>query len=617
MKFSAIPLACALLCGASVSAQTQLPTQVVTATRVLTPVTQVIADVSVIDRAALELAGQSSLRDVLATQPGVQLSSNGSYRSNTGVFLRGAASSQAIVMIDGVRVGSATSGMAALENIPLERIERIEILRGASSALYGADAVGGVIQIFTRLPERGTASEFRIGSGSDGQQQISASARGGSERFAYSLGVSREKATGISVLVPAAGNYNPDEDGFTATSMDARFTTVLNRQHALTLALLRSQTDYQFDGKPFPNPLALTALTTDAWTKTTLNHASLKWDAQWSERWKSTFTLGGSEDQSVQEYYRTSDNQLGGSSQFNTLRKQATWQNDVRFGKDVLTVLLENRNETIDSTTAYTVTSRDVRSAMASYAWNTEEWNALFIARKDENSQFGHFNNWSAAGGYRITPAFRFVGSIGTSFQAPTFNQLYYPGYGNTALQPQQNRATEWGFKYQEGLFSGSALVYRNDIQGFILPATNVQSSKALLQGVTLAGEWKSDDILYSLSYDYADPRSYSTSAAANDLRLVRIAQHTVNARTTQTVGNAQVFAELRYSGDREDNNLNFTGRDTLPSYTLLNLGVNWKMRKGFSILARVNNVTDASYQLANGYAMPGRNFLVSLNWTQ
>ena len=617
MKFSAIPLACALLCGASVSAQTQLPTQVVTATRVLTPVTQVIADVSVIDRAALELAGQSSLRDVLATQPGVQLSSNGSYRSNTGVFLRGAASSQAIVMIDGVRVGSATSGMAALENIPLERIERIEILRGASSALYGADAVGGVIQIFTRLPEKGSSSELRIGGGSDGQQQISASARGGSERFAYSLGVSREKATGISVLVPAAGNYNPDEDGFTATSMDARFTTVLNRQHALTLALLRSQTDYQFDGKPFPNPLALTALTTDAWTKTTLNHASLKWDAQWSERWKSTFTLGGSEDQSVQEYYRTSDNQLGGSSQFNTLRRQATWQNDVRFGKDVLTVLLENRNETIDSTTAYTVTSRDVRSAMASYAWNTEEWNALFIARKDENSQFGHFNNWSAAGGYRITPAFRFVGSIGTSFQAPTFNQLYYPGYGNTALQPQQNRATEWGFKYQEGLFSGSALVYRNDIQGFILPATNVQSSKALLQGVTLAGEWKSDDILYSLSYDYADPRSYSTSAAANDLRLVRIAQHTVNARTTQTVGNAQVFAELRYSSDREDNNLNFTGRDTLPSYTLLNLGVNWKMRKGFSILARVNNVTDASYQLANGYAMPGRNFLVSLNWTQ
>ena len=144
-----------------------------------------------------------------------------------------------------------------------------------------------------------------------------------------------------------------------------------------------------------------------------------------------------------------------------------------------------------------------------------------------------------------------------------------------------------------------------------------MQSSKALLQGVTLAGEWKSDDILYNLSYDYADPRSYSTSAAANDLRLVRIAQHTVNARTTQTVGNAQVFAELRYSSDREDNNLNFTGRDTLSSYTLLNLGVNWKMRKGFSILARMNNVTDASYQLANGYAMPGRNFLVSLNWTQ
>ena len=119
------------------------------------------------------------------------------------------------------------------------------------------------------------------------------------------------------------------------------------------------------------------------------------------------------------------------------------------------------------------------------------------------------------------------------------------------------------------------------------------------------------------MSYDYADPRSYSSNPASNDLRLIRVAQNVLNLRATESRGKADIFVELRVTTDREDNNLSFTGRDILPSYTLLNLGVNWKMQKNWSILARLNNITDAQYQLANGYAMPGRNVFVSLNWAQ
>ncbi|MBI2750314.1 MAG: TonB-dependent receptor [Burkholderiales bacterium] len=609
-------LTVALATAFSAHAQLQLKDQVVTASRVATPVTDVIADVSIIDRAQLELAGQSSLRDLLGQQAGVQFVSNGSYRSTTGMFLRGATTAQTLVLVDGVRVGSATSGGASFENLPLSRIERVEILRGAASALYGPDAVGGVIQIFTREPGEGLQMDANAGTGTDGQQQLGASVRGSSGALGYSLGVSREKANGISVVTnPAAGGYNPDADGFTATSADAKLSAKLSKEHTLTLSLLHSDTDLQFDGTPFPNPLGLTKLSSDPHSKLAIDNATLKWDAQWLAQWRSTLVVGTSDDKSVGDYFRISDGAYGGSTKFNTSRRQATWQNDISFDKDVLSLMLETRNETVDSSTAYTVSSRDVRSALVSYALNRPGWNALAVARNDDNSQFGNVSNWALSGGYRLTDALRAVGSVGTSFQAPTFNQLYFPGFGNTALTPQRNRATELGLKYQAGNLSLGAVAYNNDIQGFIIPQTNVQSSLAVLRGVTLTAAAQVGETSYTLSYDYADPRSYSTNPASNDLRLVRVAQNLFNARVNHRMGPISVFGELKLSGDREDSNLAFSGRDVLPGYTLLNVGATWQVQKNVSVLGRINNLTDAQYMLANTYSMPGRNLFVSVNW--
>ena len=609
-------LSLALAAAFPTHAQIQLPETVVTASRVATPIKDVLADVSVIDRTALDLAGQSSLRDVLSQLPGVQMSANGSYRSTTGIFLRGATSAQTLVLIDGVRVGSATSGLVSFENLPLSRIERIEVLRGAASALYGPDAVGGVIQIFTRDTGEGLQADANIGLGTDGQQQAGASVRGSSGIIGYSFGVSREKATGISVISnPASGNYNPDEDSFSASSVDAKLTAKLSKKHGLSLSLLRSDTDLQFDGTPFPNPLRLTKLTSDARSLIKLNNATLKWDAQWLAQWHSTLLLGTSDEQSLGDYFRMTDGAYGGSSKFNTNRRQVTWQNDISLDKDVLSLVVENRNESVDSSTAYTVTSRDVRSAMVSYAFNRPVWSALLVARNDDNSQFGSFNNWAVSGGYRVTDALRAVASVGTSFQAPSFNQLYFPNFGNTALQPQRNRATELGLKYNAGNVSMGAVVYNNDIQGYIVPSTNVQSSLAVLRGVTLSANVRSGDSTYSLSYDYADPRSYSTNPASNDLRLVRIARNVFNARVDHRFGDMGVFGEVKVASDREDNNLTFSGRDVLPGYTLLNVGANWKVQKNVSLLARVNNLTDEKYSLANAYSTPGRNVFVSVNW--
>ena len=617
---AALPLAIlATLAHNHAHAQTAtLPDTVVTATRVAQPVTDVIADVSIITREVLDQAGQTSLRDILAQQPGVQFTSNGSYRSNTGLFLRGASSSQTIVLIDGIRVGSATAGGASLENLPLARIERIEILRGAASALYGPDAVGGVIQIFTREPTAGTSIDLTAGLGSDGQAQAGVSLRGTTGAVGYSLGVSRERATGISVIDnPAANGFNPDKDGFTTTSVDARLVGQINREHQLTLSLLNSRSDYGFDGTPFPNPLGLTRLTSDARAQPELTQVSLKWDARWLPRWKSTVLVGTSQDDSITEFYRFGDGAFGGRSRFNTDRQQLSWQNDISFGTDLLTLLLETRSEKVDSSTVYTVNQRDINSVMAAYALNRPAWNALLVARRDNNSQFGGFNNWALSGGYRLSESLRAVGSLGTSFQAPTFNQLYFPGFGNAALQPQENRAAEVGLKYAVKGVALSAVLYRNNVQGFIAPATNLQSARAVLRGLTLSGDVTAGATQYALSYDFADPRSFTTSPATNNLRLVRVAKQVLNARVTQKLGAVSVFGELKLSSDREDSRVNFApGRDVLAGYGVLNLGANWLVRKDLTLQARVNNVTDKQYALANTFSMPGRNVFVSLAWS-
>ncbi|WP_394673265.1 TonB-dependent receptor [Limnobacter sp.] len=224
---------------------------VVTATRTEQPITEVLADVTVIDRETLDRAGQTSLREVLAQQPGVQMSANGSYRSNTNVFLRGASATQTILLVDGVRVGSATSGGFSLETIPLESIERIEILRGAASALYGPDAVGGVIQIITRqagTPRRSVS----VGVGTDGQRLGAAHFSGKTGMFGYSLGFSHERGTGIDAKTPAASGLNPDEDAFETSSLNFSLVADVHTNHQLKFQTLYSEASTVSTATRFP-----------------------------------------------------------------------------------------------------------------------------------------------------------------------------------------------------------------------------------------------------------------------------------------------------------------------------------------------------------------------------
>ncbi|MDP3424226.1 MAG: TonB-dependent receptor [Burkholderiaceae bacterium] len=608
-RLSSISLAALAALGATSGAWAQaapsLPNVVVTATRTAQPLTDVLADVSIIDREQLDKAGMHSLVDVLANLPGVQISNNGSYRSSTGVFLRGATSSQTILLVNGVRVGSATSGSYSLESLPLDRVERIEVLRGAAAALYGPDAVGGVIQVFTREPLEGLQRSAMVGVGSDGQRKLGASLQGQSGAWGYTLGASSETTKGLNVKLPGASDFNADTDGSDFVSFDAGLKLQINRQHAVLAQLLSSQGEYGFDGTPFPNPLNVPASSTRAVAHPKLEQQGLKWSAQWTADWLSIVSLSRSKDVSVNRYWRESDGVATGESRHNTTRDQISWQNDIRLGKDTLTLLADHRTDAVDSTTNYSVKERKLDGLMASYSLKRGTWDGLATLRHDRNSQFGSFNTWGLSGGYRLSEQFRLVGSAGTTFQAPSFNQLYWPGFGNPALKPQQGKAVEVGLRYQQGSTKASATVYRNEVEGFITPATNRQSALAVLSGATFTVDQSWGATALSASYDHADPRLKPTNA-----RVTRVARNVLRTQLSHRYGAWNSFAELRISSNRED-----TGRVTLPGFGLVNLGTSYELNKQWSVRARLNNLTDRRYSLADGFTTPGRNVFVSLHW--
>ena len=582
---------------------------VVTATRSQTPLTHVLADVSIIDRETLQESGLQSLAEVLATLPGVQFLSNGSYRSSSGIFLRGATTSQTILLIDGVRVGSATSGSFSLESLPLDRIERVEVLRGAAAALYGPDAVGGVIQVVTREPVDGVQKTAIAGLGSAGQRQLGASIQGREGDWGYRLGASHERADGISVKLPGASDFNPDKDSYDFSSFDAKLQFKVDEQQSFSLALLASDGEYGFDSKT----TGLTAANTLAISYPGVRQAALTWKSKLSTDWRTSLTLAGSQELSKSRYLRETDQLLISESRFNTTRNQVTWQNDIRLGKGNLTLLAEEMRDKVDSTTTYTVNQRSLQGFMASYSWRDEDWDALATVRSDRNSQFGNFNVWSLSGGYNFNQRWKFVANTGTTFQAPTFNQLYWPCgnpctpttyRGDPNLKPQEGQSEELGLSYKNGTTRASVVMYKNEINGFITPATNVQSNMAVLRGTTFSWEDSWGDTSLIASYDHGNHRI----KPSND-RIARVANEYMSLRINHRLGAWKPYAEFRLSGDRVD------GKVKLPGYGVANMGTSYQWDKNWKVLARINNVGDKSYSLANGYSMPGRNLFVSMQW--
>lgn len=580
-----------------------LPTVVVTATRLPQGVDDTVSDVRVIDAQALRDARGATLADVLRAWGGAETATTGGAGQPASVFLRGTNSSHALVLVDGVRVGSVTVGATALESLPLEQIERIEVLSGPASGLYGADALGGVIQIFTR---RGEGVHASAGVGRWDTRVLSAGVgrRAGDTRFGVH-GSWRDSA-GFSATRPGIGFlHNADDDGHHLASVNAHASHAWAVGHELGLRVLTTRTRAEFDAGAASNDV----------NRRRLGSTALESRDRLAPHWTSLLRLARG----------TDDTRIDGGfpSRFRTDQDQFTWQNDVDLPLGRVAAGAEARRERVASDTAYTRTRRTVRSAFAAWTGDVDAHTLEASLRVDHDSQFGTQPSARVGWGLALDAAWRVSAAAGTGFKAPTFADLYFPftdfggGFtyaGNPNLEPERSRSVEAGVRFAQGPWRAGATAFAQRIRDLI--ATNATGStveninRARIDGLTLDGGWRAGP--WQATARWTHQRAIDE---ATDAWLLRRARNHASASLAWTGGPWRAGAQWLATGPRDDTDFATFGRVRLGGWGLVNLHAGWQMTPEVSLAARLSNAGNKRYEQVRHYATEGRSLFVSLEY--
>ncbi|HEX7327469.1 MAG TPA: TonB-dependent receptor [Casimicrobiaceae bacterium] len=586
----------------------------VTAARSAESLDDLVADVTVIDRDAIAAAGVDSLTELLQGEPGVEVVQNGGPGAASGVFLRGANAAQTLILVDGMRLSSSSNGATALEAIPLDQIERIEILRGPASSLYGADAIGGVIQIFTRGGGAGRRAYASIGYGTYRTSAMSAGAAGGSAMLRGSLDVAQRHSDGFNAIAnPADPLYDPDRDGYRNGSVNVRGELTAVAGQSLSLQYFRSRLASQFDGG-------------DAYNDRTVTTDTL-WQARWSGElarwWHSRVTAGEGDDDSVSKTGY-------GDFPFHTRQRQYAWQSDftlpshpassfgVAIPAGTLTLALERREEEIGSEPAFAADERDTNSATAIYRMVAGATAVQANLRYDRSNQFGGKTTGAFEWGYRLSPTWRVTASAGTAFRPPSFNDLYYPGFSNPSLVPETSRNVELGLRAggEAGAlrWDAQAVGYHNRVRELIVFQCDAEFNclpenvaSATLRGVTLTGDLNWKDSTLRAALDLQSP----TDDATGNL-LPRRARRHMSVSWSHSLGALRVVTEWVGSSARFDDAAN---QRRMGGYGIVNVSAQWRLAHGVTLFARADNVFDKNYELAADFATGGARFFAGVRW--
>ena len=590
-----LALAVAFPAVAQLQAASQLKETVVSATRTPTRSDELVSDVVVIKRDEIEQSAGRTLPEILTRVPGLQFSANGGLGKSSSINIRGAEARHTVLLIDGVRYGSATTGTPVWDNIPVDMIERIEIIKGPASALYGGEAVGGVVQIFLRRGVEGFHPYASVTLGSNTYRQATTGFSGASGVVSYALGVQKTSETGFSATNARVGaNYNPDADGFDQNAVNASVAYQINSDWKLDAGLLYADSvNHTDDGLNRDTRYA-------GLTRVLRTGVEGRVVAGWKTQLRYSQSLDSSRAIVAAPALFP--------SLFQTTQNQLTWQNDVdtRFG--VLLAGVEQLKQKVDSTTAYTVKERQVSSYFVGLngSQGAHSWQANL--RRDQNSQFGGNSTGFAGYGYSITPAWRVNASYGTSFVAPSFNQLYFPGFGNTALQPESGRNTDLGVTWSESGHSVKLVRYDNKIRGFITSTTTpVNVPQARINGLTLAYDGSFGPLTLRASADALNPRNDITGK-----RLPRRSASRLRLGADYGVGAWAFGGSLLRTGGSFNDTANL---QPLEGYTTADLYADYKLSQDWKLQAKINNLTNKQYETILGYNQPGRGVFVTLRW--
>lgn len=582
---------------AQTSEEQSLEPVLVTATRTAQKASDVLSDNVVITSEEIQQSGQSSLVDLLQRKRGVEITRTGGPGTTASVFLRGSTAKQVVLLIDGVRTQSATTGEPTWSAIPLSEIDRIEIVYGPMGSIYGADAVGGVIQVFTKKGAGKPRVTASAGAGTYGTNEFSLGVSGstdGDHRIRYSLNTSKEKSEGFSSTRLGGTGYHPDKDGYTKTSTSGQLGWELAKGHELGFNFMNTRNDGRYDVANF-----------DAYRVSDVDVYALTSRNQITSHWTSQVQLSRTYDENM-----TYASAIPGK--IRTKIAQASWQNDFKIGSDLLQAIVERKTEHAVSGTIINA-ERSTDSLALAYQLARGVHIGSASVRYDDNSAYGSQVTGSVGYGYHLTSALRVSGSYGTSFRAPTFNDLYYSE--GRQIRPEEGRNGEIGVYYDDGSTDFSLAYYRNRLTDMIIyrKCTGAGSScsfnvnEALLTGLSTGVGQRFGNLRLFGTLDLQTPKDLTTN------RLVeRRARYHGSMGMSYAVERYTFGTDVTFSGHRFNNSAN---TQYLGGYALWNLQATYSFAKDWQIFGRWNNALDKKYELATGYQTPGSNIFVGIRY--
>ena len=588
----------ALSVSAQVTTNPRLDPVIVTATRILTPLDQTLGDNSVVSRQTLETSPDASLAETLGRQRGITFVNYGGPQTLSSINMRGTNSKQSLVLIDGMRVNSPTNGLPVLNAIPVNAIERIEVVRGAASSLYGADAIGGVVNIITRQSEgdQPLSAYATAGVGSYDTSEYTAGFSGSQNGWRYSLNGGYGQSAGFNAT---NGQYasadNPDKDSYYRANIGGQLAHTWRQGQTIQIQTLQSRINGGYDtfDKVFDDRVVQT-----------LSNTILSSSNQLTDHWKSQLSASF-----LQEKNETQNNPRGGGTgYFQSEQAQYQWINTLALTPtQTITAGYERLEQSVEAfsygaSVDFTNDRVHTDAFMATYIGQWGPHQVQASARLDSNSQYGDFTTGSLAYAYDFDANWRANVATNTAFRAPNFNELYYPGFGNADLKPEHSHNIETGLRYRHDKGELGITAFYNKITDLIVSQSptfipqNVDT--AVIKGISLSA---SQDIgrqtTITGSVDFLSP--YNTT---NDEQLPFNAQRVLRLAATHQISDFDLDADWYLSSSRRD------GQVTLGGYGLFNLGIGYAVNKQLKLQLRWNNVFDKNYTLVQGYNTPGSN---------
>lgn len=604
----------------------QLDDLVITANRLPTEVKNTASSISVFTREDIERLNPTDTFDLLNRVPGVQTARNGGRGSATGVFIRGTNTAHTLVLIDGVRVGSATAGGASLQHLDINQIERIEVFKGANSTIYGADAVGGVIQIFTR---RGTSEGInpnaRLAAGSFGTVEGSFGVSGGNKDTKFGLNLATIYTDGFDRTGTSFAS-DDDKDGYRNSSVSLNLNHQVSEDFEIGFNALHQQGKTYYDN---PNGRWDDAVSKSFEAKPydnfSVSSTSLYFANQLTSFWNSRLELGHSEDkqETKDKLYSPQKDQL------NTYRDSVQWINNFALG-DNQSFLLggDYLNDKVRGNTDYDESNRYNLGAFAQYNLANEVAGLNLGARYDDNEQFGNETTFNAALSFNLNTNNQLIASYAEGFRAPTFNDLYWPAdpmrgaSANPDLKAEKSKTYE--LKWRSDLTASTRLetaVYRTDIKDMIIFAGIPENiGEAKIDGFEANLEQEVFGWLANLGASIINPTDRETGN-----QLIRRAKRTLNLDLDRSFGDFSVGANWQLVSKSYNDAANTT---EIAGYGLLGLRAAWQATKELSFDAKIDNLLDKKYSRAayeygtfpntetDFYKEERVSFMLGFNWT-